>query len=248
MLLLVQGATATMRRLKGTKNLGVLLSPNAHNSPATLLKMGYPMAVDNSCFTGFDEPAYLRLLDLIDGYSVLWVTAPDVVGDAVATLELFEKWEPLLHARGFPVALVAQDGLTVDRVPWDRIECLFIGGTDNWKLSDAAVALCREAKRCGKLVHIGRCNSFVRIRAAMAMGADSTDGSQFSWWPDRYIPKGLKWLARSTRELGLGKCMFGSCPRETAIKVGRKKSRPGPLGQKRGKARIAPAPLFERNN
>jgi hypothetical protein len=244
-LLLVQGATSTLRRLKGAKNLGVLLSPNAHGTPAVLLSLGYRMAVDNNCFSGFDEPAYLRLLDLIVGYPVLWVTAPDKVGDAVVTLALFEHWEPILHARGFPVALVAQDGLTPEQVPWDRIECLFIGGTDNWKLCDEAVALCREAKRRGKLVHVGRCNSFVRIRAAMAMGADSTDGSQFSWWPDRYIPKGLRWIQRATRELGEGTCMFGGCPTEGAIIAGRRKYRPGPLGQKRGSPNAAETSLFD---
>jgi queuosine biosynthesis protein QueD len=243
-LLMVQGATSTMRRLRGTKNLAVLLSSNAHNTPVLLMKMGFPIGVDNNCFSGFDEPAYRRLLGLLTGIVVLWVTAPDVVGDDIATLALFEKWEPVLHGMGFPVALVAQDGLTVDRVPWDRIECLFIGGTDDWKLSEAAVELCREAKRRGKLVHVGRCNSFVRIRAAAAMGADSVDGSQFSWWPDRYIPKGLKWIRKSLAELSRGDCMFGVCPREGAIIAGRKKYRCGPLGQKRGKARIQPTPLF----
>jgi hypothetical protein len=52
-----------------------------------------------------------------------------------------------------------------------------------------------EAKARGKLVHVGRVNSRKRIRRLAGWGCvDSIDGSGWSRWPDKKIPKGLAWI------------------------------------------------------
>jgi hypothetical protein len=57
-----------------------------------------------------------------------------------------------------------------------------------------------EAKRRGKWVHVGRVNSRERVRWCVANGADSVDGSGFSYHPDTNIPKGLDWIAEAIKD------------------------------------------------
>ena len=74
-----------------------------------------------------------------------FIVAPDklvvlpcgtVVGDAAGTLAQFPEWAREIRAAGFPVALVAQNGLEdmLDQVPWDLVDVLFIGGSTEWKI------------------------------------------------------------------------------------------------------------------
>lgn len=201
MRLLVSGCTTTVRRLMAERpdRVGVLVVPGAGNR---VWWQDGQAACDNGCFVGLDAPAYLRMLAKVTASGVrhLWVTAPDVVADADETLRRFDVWEPTLHELGLPVALVGQDGLTADRVPWDRIECLFVGGSTAWKLSDTAFALTREAHGRGKLVHFGRVNSARRIRLiarAMRDGlawCDTLDGGSASRWGETNLPKLIRWI------------------------------------------------------
>ena len=127
-------------------------------------------------------------------YGCLFVTAPDVVGDAAQTLRNFAEWRSELD--GFPVALVGQDGLGVP--PWDEFDALFIGGTTEWKMGAQARRLIREAKERGKWVHMGRVNSYARGRYARWLGCDSIDGTQFSWFRDTKLPAYLNALRQET--------------------------------------------------
>lgn len=138
------------------------------------------------------------MLDAIKGLpGCLFVSVPDVVGDAVATMRQFELWAPALERRGLPVALVAQDGIgDLDRwlaQTWPRLAALFIGGTTQYKLSAEAEALGREAKERGLWLHMGRVNSRKRFDYARAIGCDSVDGTKFSRWRDRWLPNALTW-------------------------------------------------------
>lgn len=141
MILLVSGATRTMRQRTGSQHLGHLIVPGAGNSIDKLLETGLPLAADNGAFSFFDEAAFLRMLGKLQGKPALWVTAPDVVGDAAVTLALFEVWEPIIRSYGLPVTLVGQDGLEVLAVPRERMDALFIGGSTAWKLGPGAAAL-----------------------------------------------------------------------------------------------------------
>ena len=65
----------------------------------------------------------------------LFAAAPDVVGDAAATLQRSERMLDWIRYAGFPVAFVARDGLEHLTVPWDDFDALFIGGSTSWKLA-----------------------------------------------------------------------------------------------------------------
>lgn len=205
MRILVSGATTTVQRLSPHPNLGQLLTPDNGNDPKGMVA---PWAADNAAFVGFNEARFLRMLDRIqpyvpaarqEGTGPMWVVAPDVVFNAQATLDLFDVWQPRLAARGFPVALVAQNGIERLTVPWDRLDCLFLGATTPWKLSDVFRALTHEAKARGKLVHMGRVNSHRRLRIAYAWGCDSVDGTGYSMFPDTHLPAALNYLKRLHR-------------------------------------------------
>lgn len=192
MLMLVSGATATVRRYPG---VGELIVPGAGNAPDSLRLVPGRWAMDNGAFAGFDAAAFVDMLQAFYGRpGCRFVTAPDVVADCHATLERWPFWSRLIRGVGFVPALVAQDGLTVPEVPWREVGALFIGGSTEWKTGPQARGLCAYAKARGLWVHVGRVNSRERIQAIHAMGADSFDGSGWSRWPDARIPKGLAWV------------------------------------------------------
>jgi hypothetical protein len=173
---------------------GRLLSPRQFARAADTAETGIPWAADNDCFQGLDPVAYTRMLTAIHGLpGGLFVTVPDVVGDAQATLDLFDVWAERVRGTGLPVALVAQNGLTIFNAPWDRFDALFIGGTTEWKLSVDAHYLATYAKRTGKFLHMGRVNSRKRFDYARAIGCDSVDGSKFSKWRNTWLPDALGW-------------------------------------------------------
>ncbi|MFG1965727.1 hypothetical protein [Nonomuraea sp. NPDC049028] len=54
--------------------------------------------------------------------------------------------------------------------------------------------LARAACAAGLWVHVGRVNSFKRMRyAAAAMDADSADGTLLTNGPDKHLPSVLRW-------------------------------------------------------
>lgn len=129
----------------------------------------------------------------------LFATAPDVVGDAAATAERSGPLLAPIRALGFPVAYVLQDGQEDVPVPWDRIDAVFVGGSTEFKLGPIAAELCREAKRRGLWVHMGRVNSFKRLRYAASVSCDSADGTYLVYGARRgldnvNLPKLLGWL------------------------------------------------------
>jgi hypothetical protein len=150
-----------------------------------------------------------RQLDHLD--TCLFAVAPDVVGDAHATTVLFREWGHRIRDLGYPVAYVAQDGLGIHwngtlhagdldgpTVSFDSFDCLFLGGTDDFKLGARARSIVAEAKRRGKWVHGGRVNSRKRYRYMAAIGCDSADGTFLRFGPDINLPKLLSWTREDT--------------------------------------------------
>ena len=151
---------------------------------------------DNGCFSDkWDWRTWWTFLtnnaDRAD--SCLFAVAPDVVGNAAATLEKSAPWMPRIRTLGYRVAFVAQDGQESLPVPWDEFDALFIGGSTEWKLGPHARELAGEAKRRGKWVHMGRVNSEKRYRYAAAIGCDSADGTFLTFGPDINLPRLLSW-------------------------------------------------------
>jgi hypothetical protein len=182
-------------------NVGWFTNPVSRNSIEWMATSGRPWAADNGCFTCLDREAFMRLLMRVRGKpNLLFVVAPDVVADAKATLKRFEIWEPAMHYLGLPVAFVGQDGQEDLPVPWGRFEAFFVGGSTEWKLGRAAVALVQEAKAREKWVHMGRVNSIKRITYAANIGCDSVDGWQWSAFRDAYRPLAIK--ALTARQYG----------------------------------------------
>lgn len=135
---------------------------------------GVPYGLDNGCFGRFERAAWERLLDHADIDRPVFVTLPDMVGDAQRTAELFEAfWQ---RTQELPRALVLQDGIERVAIPWSDIVAVFIGGSDKFKTSPEAFAAARTAKMLGKWVHVGRVNTASRVLAWAGLG-DSCDGS-----------------------------------------------------------------------
>lgn len=154
---------------------------------------------DTDCFAQgdkFDLDKFFLWLDKMHPlrYTNLFVTAPDVVGDARATLERSLPVLPLLRARGWRAALVGQDGLETLEVPWEEFDAYFIGGSTDWKLSDASRALAWEAAERGKWVHMGRVNSRKRLTKASEFRCASADGTLLAYGPTIHLPKLRGWL------------------------------------------------------
>lgn len=182
-------------------NLGLLSTPNSN-----LNLDGWKLwAADNGAFNAKtyvgDDKWFAWLASKAEHADrCLFATAPDVVGDAQATLDRSLPWLPKIRGLGYKAAFVAQDGLEDLTVPWDAFDVLFIGGSTEWKLGGAAAALTAEAKARGKQVHVGRVNSYKRLRYSESIGADTADGTFLAFGPDKNLPRLASWLERLSSE------------------------------------------------
>lgn len=196
-------SSPTIRQHMADGSLGMMTTPKDGRSPAG----AKVWAADNGCFgKGYPgDEAYMAWLRKHAEHAsrCVFATAPDVIGDAAATLTRSAPFYAPIRELGYPVALVAQDGLTPDVVPWDQIDALFIGGTTEFKLGAEARTLIAEAKKRDVFVHMGRVNSRRRIRYAKSVGADSVDGTFLAFGPDVNLPKLLGWLREVTEQMML---------------------------------------------
>jgi hypothetical protein len=181
--------------------LGMVKTPMQGN----VLIDGCTWMADNGCFgsgyPGDDE--WMKWLGKLRQHAgrCLFATAPDVLGDAKATLVRSAPWLGRIRGLGFKAALVAQDGLedVVDEVPWDHFDVLFIGGSTDWKLGPGPRYLAWKARLYGKGLHLGRVNSQKRYTyARLALGGcGSVDGTFLTFGPDFRLPEALAWVASS---------------------------------------------------
>lgn len=191
-MILVAGTTKTLRALLPNPHLGRLIVPNG-GSPADGKVL---WAADNAAFSGFNREQWVRMLERHKNVpNCLFCVAPDVIGKAKETIEMFEIYEPIIRASGLPVAFVAQDGLTVEQTPWDKLDCLFIGGSTEFKLSARVVELAAKAKSLKKWLHVGRVNSMRRLQFSFDIHADSVDGSGYSKFAATLLPNALSFCS-----------------------------------------------------
>jgi hypothetical protein len=196
--------------------LGVMANPRSlrGGQTETVVRLGIPWAADNDAFTRFDEGRWLDWLETMPEAArrlCLFAAAPDVVGDAAATLERSRPYLPVIRALGYPVAYVAQDGFDPALVPWDAIDWLFVGGAARaskgtpqrararalsleWKRSELALAAIGAAKRRGKRVHVGRVNGGRMLRRFAVAGADSADGTKLVFGGEKNYAMVAAWL------------------------------------------------------
>jgi hypothetical protein len=165
---------------------------------------GFKWAMDNSAFSGnFNAENYIEKMGAMTSRvsTCLFVTAPDVVGNAKDTISLYPEWREKIRSFGFPAAFVGQDGLENYGLP-DDFDALFIGGSTKWKLSKAARELAQESKRRGKWLHMGRVNSLARIHYAESIGCDSVDGTHIIFEPRRASRRLVAWMNQKSLFLG----------------------------------------------
>ena len=141
----------------------LLITPGKNKSAKIGVVRGQQFAIDNGAFGGFDEQRFLSTIRIYEPYrsNCLFVVVPDIVGDAVSTLQLFDDWCHRLS--GWSLAYVAQDGAEDLPIPAD-CSTVFIGGSTEWKESMAAVSVIKRAQSIGKRIHIGRVNWGRRYR------------------------------------------------------------------------------------
>lgn len=196
MIILINGGGA-LDRFGPSEFTGRLVSPRCGN----LVYPGERWAADNDAFLAWDEGRFVRMLGRIEDVpGCLFVAAPDVVGDAKATLDRFGDWRWEIVGRGLPVALVGQDGAEDEDIPWDAFDAWFVGGSTAWKLSAASADLIAEAARRGKWTHLGRVNSRRRLRIAYDLGCDSVDGTGWSMFPDTYMRRHMPFVRELHRQ------------------------------------------------
>jgi hypothetical protein len=187
--------------------VGFFISPRTLGPRSSLRETNAKWGGDNDCFNpcGFNWRAFLKMMwqnrDI--RRNCLFIVAPDKVGDAKRTLWRFWFWAIIIKLLGFPVALAAQDGLENLSVPWFLLDVLFVGGTTEWKLSQRAVELVKEAKRHKKWVHVGRVNSQRRFQFCYKIGVDSVDGTHFAKEPDYAIGWAVNLLRYLRRQIPL---------------------------------------------
>lgn len=189
--------------------LGLIDTPSQRKTTQTDMAHdgGAMWCADNEAFSDrFDEDRWWKFLvaNAHRASTCAFAVAPDVVGDAWATHLRSMPWLQKIRDLGYPVAYVAQDGLENLPIPWHDFDCLFIGGTTEWKLGPHARAIAAEAKRRGKWLHMGRVNSERRFRYARAIGCDSVDGTYLTFGPKANLPKLLRWLRSNEQEYLFG--------------------------------------------
>ena len=194
------GSVTGVRPLLDARRLGYMNTPANRHSMRQWI-----WAADNGCY-GKNYVGDNRWFAWLDSFPpevrdlCLFATAPDVVGDAQATLARSVPWFNRIRALGYRAALVGQDGLTQDQCPWDEFDALFIGGSTAWKLGSAAAGLMAMANEKGKWVHVGRVNSWRRYVGMAQRGADSVDGTYIAFGPDVNAPKLMSWVDRLAQQ------------------------------------------------
>lgn len=177
--------------------VGLMVTPR--NGISNRVSRYHYWAADNGCFSqgnSFDPDKWLRWLSTMAEHAgtCLFAVAPDVVGDASATIERSAPYLQIIREMGYPAAFVAQDGQEEIPVPWDDFDWLFVGGTTEFKLSEGAYQLVHEALHLGKFCHMGRVNGWRRFKAAWLSGYHSADGTYIAFNPQELTNRVADWM------------------------------------------------------
>ena len=204
-------------------DLDAMVTPRMRQSPPP----GRRWAADTGRYASpeeYDDARYLAWLERMTPHRdrCLFATAPDVWSDAAETLRLSAPMFAPIRALGYRVALVAQDGVEALPIPWDEFGCLFVGGTDSWRRSEAMFGLAAEARDRGKWLHLGRVNGYGRFATAAAAGFDSADGTYLRFDPD--YPVG-EWSGRVMQTPGLWSGAAGANALHSATSIAPERER-----------------------
>jgi hypothetical protein len=137
----------------------------------------------------FDAPAFeadiLAILDLAPRERPDFVVLPDRVAAGLESLGMSLAWLHRLGRLSLRYALVVQDGMRADDIPWEApFDVLFVGGSLDWKLQTAQLWI-HAAHEHGRVCHVGRVGTGRRVRWALDLAADSIDSSLPLWSVDK---------------------------------------------------------------
>ena len=156
-----------------------VITTSAHGTVPAGIKEGRLWALDNECFRcPFDYGRWLAHWYRLYPYSkrCLFVVVPDKPFDARETLALWRRWHRKLRRQlnrfdnladvrkpWLGLAFAAQDGQESLPLP-EEADWVFIAGSTEWKLSEAAANVMQRAWDAGMYIHVGRVNSQKRYR------------------------------------------------------------------------------------
>jgi len=189
------------------RRFGVITTA-AHRCVPAGIKEGRLWALDNECFRRpFDYDRWLTHWHRLYPYSkrCLFVVVPDKPFDAGETLALWRHWHYKLHRQldrfdnladvckpWLGLAFAAQDGQESLPLP-EGADWVFIAGSTEWKLSEAAASVMQRAWDAGMHIHIGRVNSqkryryFRRLAERLDLDIVSCDGTAARFDPARAL-------------------------------------------------------------
>ena len=171
---------------------GIMYSGNWNKKNSRLV----PIALDNGAFTSYrqnkpyDSSWFLRNIQHCIDLNIVpdFIIVPDIVGAGEDSLSFSLEWMQKL-CNEFPKYLAVQDGMTIDMIPCELFDGIFIGGTISWKMRMGEMWV-NYAHENNMKCHIGRVGTYERIRWALRIGADSIDSS--SWPQNNSWEKHLK--------------------------------------------------------
>lgn len=178
--------------------IGALLTPY---SQRTLPSPSWTWAADNGCFgKSWTADTWQQWLETRQAdHAPLFATVPDVVADHHNTMQRWHTYAPIVRSLGYRLAFVLQDGATINNIPLEEFDALFIGGTTHFKLSPHARTIVEHCKANDKWVHMGRVNSKRRIQTAYEWHCDSVDGTYLAFAPDTNTPRLLRMMTAGTQ-------------------------------------------------
>lgn len=140
----------------------------------------------------FDERTFSSDVEILSSYpdnqKPRHLTLPDRVAGGLDSLRLSLSWLPRIVEKGLRAALVVQDGMAVDDIPWaEPFDVLFVGGTKGWKIETMAT-WARAAHETGRDCHVGRIGSARRVGDARTAEVDSIDSSLPLWGEQNLDP------------------------------------------------------------
>lgn len=117
----------TDKKINSNVICGQLLTPLTRYQNWAV-KRNQKFAIDNGAFSKFNASGFKSLLERerANQSQCLFVAIPDIVGNARRTLEVWKMRNSF--AAGWPMALVAQNGIEDLDIPWQEMKCLFLGG------------------------------------------------------------------------------------------------------------------------
>lgn len=187
----------------GDVGMGVMAAPNMRGIPLAITR-GASWAADLGCLDG---PPFVKRCDVTNARlwletlstyhaRCLFVTVPDVVGNSIATLAAYDQ--NIGRFTGWPLAYVAQDGAEDFQIPVSA-HTVFIGGSTQWKLSNAAESVIERAIAEGRHIHVGRVNwwkRYAHFRRMPHSDLFTCDGTRNRYERDRAL---IAWRGYETQ-------------------------------------------------